>query len=124
VLEVLAEVGALEAQAEVGVLEVPVEGVALEVLAEVGVDGSRMYRDDPKVAVHRQDGSHQVGALVPPSAVVSVPNLAAALPLDPAQAGGKQEPVAVRTERTGDIAPEKTLGETTGDSGQLRAQLG
>jgi hypothetical protein len=35
-----------------------------------------------------------------------------------------RELVEGRTEPTGGIAPEKTLGGTTGGSGQSRAQLG
>jgi len=123
-------------------LEVLAEVVAREVLVEKAADGNRVHRDDPKVAVRRQDGdhqaevraeyrgdrdhrekavqrqdgNHQAGVLV---VLVVAPNLEAPV-LGPREIEAKLGAV----EPTGDIAPEKMLGGTTGDSGPLRAQLG
>ena len=67
--------------------------------------------------MRQQDGDRQVGVLVllvvPPSLVALALGLV-----------GPALLVEGRTEPTGGIAPERTLGGTTGGSGQSRAPLG
>ncbi len=80
-------------------------------------------RDDPEEVLPHPSGDPQVGVPVP----VVVPSLVA-----PAQdvvapalvEEGPEVVVDVGAEPTGGIAPEKTLGGTTGGSGQSRAQSG
>ncbi len=93
---------------------------------EVG-RGRRGDRDNPKDVLQQQDGDQQVDVLLLLDALV--PSLVAPV-LDLVGPGLlreiEEERVLVEgsTELTVGIAPEKTLGGTTGDSGQSRAQLG
>jgi len=75
-------------------------------------------RDNPEEAGQQLDGDQQENVLV----LLVVPNL-----VGPALLGEIEEKRALvegGTEPTDGIAPEKTLGGTTGGSGQSRAQLG
>ncbi len=75
-------------------------------------------RDNPEEAVQQLDGDQQENVLV----LLVVPNLVGPALLREIEE--KRALVERGTEPTGDIAPEKTLGGTTGGSGQSRAQLG
>ncbi len=83
-------------------------------------------RDDPEEVLPQPGGDPQVGAPVP----VVVPSLVAPAQgvVGPALVGeveeGPEVTVDEGAEPTGSIAPEKTLGGTTGGSGLSRAQLG
>ncbi len=77
-------------------------------------------RDDPEEGVRQQDGDQQVDVLVLLDALVPSPVVPALL----GESEDKRELVEGRTEPTGGIAPERTLGGTTGGSGQSRAPLG
>jgi len=83
-------------------------------------------RDDPEEMLPQPGGDPQVGAPVP----VVVPSLVAPAQdvVEPALVGevekGPEVVVDEGADPTGGIAPEKTLGGTTGGSGLSRAQLG
>ena len=105
--------------------EVAVQQLDGDQQVEVG-RGRRGDPDDPEEVVRQQDGDRQVGVLVllvvPPSLVA--PALGPVAPALLGEREDKRELVDGRTEPTGGIAPERTLGGTTGGSGQSRAPLG
>ena len=93
---------------------------------EVG-RGRRGDRDDPEDVLRQQDGDQQVDVLLLLDALVPslvAPALGLVGPALLGESEDKRELVEGRTEPTGGIAPERTLGGTTGDSGQSRAPSG